>query len=78
MRSSLPDDTPPLHFKAQFGRNTFVVRYHHLTAKMFPDHVKATTIYGRLAGKNVIVNVDFKLDYDESVRLGRQREQARM
>ena len=65
-RSTIPNDSP-ITFKARYGANRFVVTYDALAAAQFPTHVKATTLYGRLAAKNFLINVDFELYHDDKV-----------
>ena len=55
-------------FKAQYGSNTFVVMPDELTASRFPNHVNDTTIYGRLASQDYVVNVDVQLHLDTKVQ----------
>ena len=52
---------------ASYGTNTLLVSYPDVVAQQFPDHVARTTVYGRLANKDNVVNIDFQLDHDATV-----------
>jgi hypothetical protein len=54
-------------FKAVFGVNKFLVTYPQELQRQYPQHVTSTTVYGRLASKDTIVNVNVALEHDSKV-----------
>jgi hypothetical protein len=65
--ASVPDDTPTLAYTAKYGVNSFVVKSSNFARKYYPAFVNNVTVYGRLAGKHTIVNVDFELFFNPEV-----------
>ena len=52
---------------ASFGVNKILVTYPDVVKAQFPHHVTNTTLYGRLANKDALINVDFELDHNDQV-----------
>ena len=67
VRVSADGDAPPLVLKASYGLNHFVVKALDIVQQQYPAHAKAATLYGRLASKGAVVNVNMRLDYNETV-----------
>ncbi len=70
----VPDVHPiSRRFTAALGVNTFVVTAPDLLQEQFSAFFARTTLYGRLAGKYTIVNVDIALAFDDKVLWERGR-----
>ncbi len=55
------------YLTAKYGVNTFIVSYPDIVKQQFPEHVVNSTIYGRLANAERMINVDFALTHDPTV-----------
>ena len=53
---------------ASFGVNRFIVKAPLIVQQDYPEAYKHTTLYGRVAGKERLINLNMQLNFDEEVR----------
>ena len=55
------------YLRASYGVNRFLVSYHPLLNKLYPEAIRSASIYGRLVSDTVIINVNVDFQHNEEV-----------